>query len=75
MVINILTILFLNNIMSKSIVIDFNVIKLYISDVLISITLCFLNREGKKPASSLQAIGMLQAFLIVNVEPFMFCVF
>ena len=55
--------------------IDFNVIKLYISDVLISITLCFLNREGKKPASSLQAIGMLQAFLIVNVELFMFCVF
>lgn len=53
--------------------IDFNVIQLYLPDVLIIITLCFLNREGKKPASSLQAIGMLQASLISNVEPFMFC--
>ena len=53
--------------------IDFNVIQLYLPDVLLIITLCFLNREGKKPASSLQAIGMLQASVISNIEPFMFC--
>lgn len=55
--------------------IDLNVIQLYLPDVLIIITLCFLNREGKKPASSLQAIGMLQASVISNIEPFLFCFF